>query len=86
MGILSDLDLKKLVLRIVESSSPEGVPEDDVHVLIKWAERARLAYSTLDMVLSGELDVRLVDGEPSFRKRDSTEPTVADLYDASTQL
>ena len=68
--IISDHEARKIILSACEVKAHT---EDDLKVLVKWAESARMDHALLSGVLDGCLLVFLDDGEITFTNKEGSQ-------------
>lgn len=51
--MLNDDDCEKLIMALAKARGESGFTEEEVDILIEWANRTRMHYALLDMTLKG---------------------------------
>ena len=70
--VLSEAETRCL-LESALRGHPEGVVDDDVRKIYRWAIGVRVDGAMLDMALNGRVNITLRNGEPCFRLRSKPE-------------
>jgi hypothetical protein len=55
INLLSEEEIKKLVMCLANGSSPKYFTEPQAKALVDWAEKVRLDSNLLDLILKGAL-------------------------------
>ena len=69
ISMISDQEAKEIIL---SACKVRAHTEDDLKVLVKWAESARMDNALVDGVLDGRLLVFLDEGEITFKTKEES--------------
>lgn len=69
-SILTDEEIETLVLSLGDSRNGEEFSEEEVLIILRWAEEVTIGYQLLKTVLQGSVGINVKDGEPVFEITD----------------
>ena len=64
--LLSDEDSSNLIMSLATVRGEKGFTEEEAVILLQWAEGVLVEHSLLTLVLNGDINVDITDGEPAF--------------------
>lgn len=74
MDLLTDNDVLVLVVALLTTRPDHTASEDDLEILLKWANQTVAMATILDLVKSGVAKVDVRDGELCFALREEARP------------
>lgn len=68
--IIKDHEVERLLLSLAKTRGEFGFDEEEGVRIVRWAERARIGSTMLDMVLDGTCDVDWIADEVAIKLAD----------------
>ena len=68
MDILSDIEVRKLIMSFARSRRDKGFSEEDAQKIVDWEEKCRIDQTTLEMVLDDQILVDYNGTDIVFKK------------------
>lgn len=65
-GLLTEAEIQFLMLATIDGSETGIATEDEMKIVLDWANGVRLDESLLRLVMDGKLSVSVKDGEVAF--------------------
>lgn len=83
MSYLSQDEVDRVLQQLIAQTLPDRPSDDEAIAVVKWAEEARIVGQVLDMVLSGDATVRIVNGEARYKLTPQGMASAEELLKAS---